>query len=333
MHTHETNSSFSRHVPGLQLAFDSTSLTALKTCPRKYQYEIVEGWTGRSVSVHLAFGIAVHEGKERYDRARAEGRGYDEAVEEVIERALMDTWNPELQRPVPWCLSGDPNKNRLTLIRTLVWYFEEYREDALETIVFADGKPAVELSFSFDTNFWTQGGNTHYGDKGAAKMPERFVLCGHIDRLGELNGAPHVADVKTTKHTISESFFASFTPNTQFSMYPLAARVFYSLPVRGIVVDGIQVAVTFSRFERRVLPRSDESLSDFLRDCGQWFKVAESYARAGHWPMNETSCGNYGGCPFRIVCSHPPSSSVAPGIRCKSAGTSNGILPMEDFYA
>ncbi len=66
--------------------------------------------------------------------------------------------------------------------------------------------------------------------------------------------------------------------------------------------------MTFSRFERRVLPRSDESLSDFLRDCGQWFKVAESYARAGHWPMNETSCGNYGGCPFRIVCSHPPSS-------------------------
>lgn len=295
MHTNETNSSFSRHVPGLQLAWDSTSLTALKTCPRKYQYEIVEGWQGRGQNIHLSFGICVHEGKERYDRARAAGEDHDTAVYAVIEQTLLDTWDGQLGRPSPWCLSGDPNKNRLTLVRTLVWYFEEYANDPLETIIFADGKPAVELSFSFDTNFWTHSGL------------ERFVLCGHIDRLGELNGAPHVADVKTTKHTISENFFSSFTPNTQFSMYPLAARVFYSMPVRGIVVDGIQVAVSFSRFERRVLPRSDESLSDFLHDCGQWFAVAEGYARAAHWPMNETACGNYGGCPFRIVCSHPPS--------------------------
>lgn len=299
------NSSFSKLVPGLQLAWDSTSLTALKECGRKYYYSIVEGWEPRSMNVHLKFGILIHEGKERYDRSLASGASHDEAVIDAIEQVMLATWDSRLGRP--WT-SEDPNKNRATLVRTLVWYFEEYKDDPIKTLIFADGTPAVELSFSFETDYWTDGGQ--WTDD-SLQHSERFLLCGHIDRLGLLGDPPmiHPCDVKTTAHTISEKFFSQFTPHTQFSVYSFATKVLYApdRSIGGLIVDAAQVAVTFSRFERREVPRSAEYLSDWYRDLGSWFKLAEGYARAEHWPMNEASCGNYGGCPFRIVCSHPPS--------------------------
>lgn len=302
------NSSFSRVVPGLQIAWDSTSLMSLKTCPRKYQYEIVEGWTSRHTNVHLAFGIWMHEGKEKYDRGRANGMGHDAAVESVVDYILRATWDSERGRP--WC-SDDPNKNRLTLVRSLVWYFEEYRDDPIETIVFADGKPAVELSFSFETDFYTEGtdmreelGDNLYDNR---VDRERYVLCGHIDRLGRFQDRPVPCDIKTSKHGVDERFFSGFTPGNQFSLYLLATQVFYRMPARGLICDAMQVAVTFTRFARQEIARSAEQLAEWYSDFGQWVRTAERYARAGHWPQNESACGNFGGCPFRRVCSHGPS--------------------------
>jgi len=39
-----------------QLVWNSTSLDALKTCPRKYQLSIIDGWQKKSKSRHLVFG-------------------------------------------------------------------------------------------------------------------------------------------------------------------------------------------------------------------------------------------------------------------------------------
>lgn len=44
----------------VQYAWDSTSLGWLKECPRKYQYHMLEGWSGRGESIHLEFGILYH---------------------------------------------------------------------------------------------------------------------------------------------------------------------------------------------------------------------------------------------------------------------------------
>lgn len=285
------NSSFSSILSGLQLAWDSTSLGALKTCPRYYYYSIVLGWQPRLASVHLQFGIWVHEGKEIYDRAMAGGQDHDDAVLQSVRHLMRATWDRERNRP--W-VSDDPQKNRATLIRTLIWYFEEFRDDPIETVRFADGKPAVELSFSFDLPW-----RSHHG--------ETFLLCGHLDRLGRMNGATFPCDVKTTKHTLDERFFLQFSPHNQFTIYSLAARTVYSLPTVGLIVDAAQVAVTFSRFERRTVPRSEAQLNEWYSELPMWLEQAERYAAANAWPMNEASCGNYGGCPFRPICRRDPS--------------------------
>ena len=286
------NSSFSTINTNLQLAWDSTSLGALKECPRKYQLSIIEGWVPRRESVHLTFGLHYHAALERYDHARAEGASHDEATIKALRYALEVTWNRELSRP--W-LSDDPNKNRWTLVRTIAWYLDQFESDPLKTVVLKNGKPAVELSFRLELDYKSK------------LTDEKFILCGHLDRVVEFNEQIYVADRKTSKNTIGTDFFDKYSPDNQFSVYTLAMQIIYSLPTAGLIVDAAQVAVTFSRFQRGFVPRHQAQLDEWYRDLGFWLTAAQLHAQAGYWPLNDKSCNNWGGCPYRGICSKAPS--------------------------
>ena len=300
----QRNSSFSLSVPFLQLAWDSTSMGLLKECPRKYQLAIIGtgtdpdaigGYETRRESVHLIFGLHTHKCREIYDHARAEGKSHHEALVRAVRAGLDLTWNRELGRP--W-ISDDKNKNRLTFIRTLVWYLDQFESDPFKTVILANGKPAVELSFRMESSYKNAVGET-------------YLICGHLDRLATLNNVTYIMDIKTTKNTLSEDFFEKFTPDNQFSTYIMASQVVYALPVQGLVVDAAQVAVTFSRFQRGQVSRTNGQLEEWYRDLGWYLQTAESFARARYWPMNDKSCGNYGGCPYRGICNKAPQDREA----------------------
>lgn len=287
------NTAFHPDIPGLQIAWDSTSIGAFKTCPRKYQLSIIEGWTPRSQSVHLVFGQHYHKALERYDHSRSAGKDHEQSVIDATRQALSDSWEvlPD-GRGRPW-MSDDPLKNRETLVRTIIWYLEEFAEDTFRTIQLANGKPAVELSFRFESTYTAADGTP-------------FMICGHLDRLGELHEQIYVLDRKTTKSTLNENFFESFSPNNQFSLYVLAAQVVYQTDVRGLFVDGAQIAVGFSRFQRALSPRHPTQIEEWYKDFGLMLQLAQFYAAQQYWPMNDTACGNYGGCQFRGICSRVP---------------------------
>lgn len=286
------NSSFSTVNPNLQLAWDSTSLGAFKECPRKYELSIIRGMVPRHESVHLTFGLHYHAALELYDHARAEGKSHDEATIAATRHALTATWDAAKGRP--WA-SDDANKNRLTLVRSVIWYLEQFATDPLQTIILANGKPAVELSFRMELEY-------------QAKITgEKFMLCGHLDRLAEFNGQTYIVDRKTSKNTIGSDFFDKFSPDNQFSCYSMATQVVYSLPTAGLIVDAAQVAVTFSRYQRGFVTRHQSQLDEWYRDLGYWLTVAQLCAQQAYWPQNDKSCGNYGGCPYRKICSKAPS--------------------------
>lgn len=287
------NSSFSSVMPGLQLALDSTSLGLLKECPRKYQYSILEGWEPRGESVHLTFGRLYHAALERYDHAKFSGASHEESQRAALRYVMQETWNREGKRP-SWT-SDDPNKNRYTLTRTVMWYLEEFKDDPVQTVKLANGKPAVELSFRFETSY-------------EAVTGEKFLLCGHLDRVGTLNDETYILDRKTSKSALGKYFFEKFSPDNQFTLYMLAGRLAYSLPVRAMIVDAAQVGATFSRFERGYISRTESQLEEWYEDFGFWVRTAQQYAEAQYWPMNEKSCGSYGGCPFRKICSRSPET-------------------------
>lgn len=278
-----------------QHSWDSTSLGWLKECDRKYYYSMILGLRRKSLAfsseemVHLDFGIAYHKAKELYYKLIAAGQDHEEALDGVVDYILTATW----VNGKPW-ESVHPKKNRDSLLRTVIWNLDKFRDDPAKTILLATGAPAVELSFKFELEGKKLDGNP-------------YLLCGHLDRLAHFGDDPYVFDYKTTGSSIGPYFFEQYNPDNQMSLYTLAARVLYNVPVVGVIVEAAQVLVGTSDFGRGITMRTEAQLEEWISDTHFWFDRAERNVMNKYWPMNDKSCHKYGGCPFREVCSKDPS--------------------------
>lgn len=289
----EKNKAFSKDLPALQLAWDSTSLGALKTCPRKYYYEIIQGWRSKKTSIHLTFGIAYHSALELYDKAKALGKDHEAATIEAVRFSM--NWGNRTEEGFSEIPQGDTPKSRWALVRSIVWYLDKFgANDPAETIILENGKPAVELSFRMDTGV-------------AAVTGQDFLLCGHLDRVAKFGDDIFVLDRKTTTSTLSEYYFKQFTPNNQMSLYSFASQVVAKSAVRGVIIDAAQLAVGFTRFARSFVYKTPGNINEWFNDFIRWLRVAEHYAMNEHWPQNDTACDKFGGCPFREICSADPA--------------------------
>lgn len=277
---------------GMQIEINSSSLGPFKACPRKYYYAVLWGWRTREAKVDLAFGSLVHEGIGEYEKCRISW-AHEESMLMMVDWAMQKTWNPKLKRGI---LTEDNIKNRMSLIRTLIWYADQFGQDGgLETIRAADGHPMIEQRFRFASGLET-------------KLGEPISFYGTLDRLVMMNSRPYVLDTKTTKFGLGESWFAGFSPDNQFSLYLLAARVTSGLDIKELILDGIQVGVNFSRCQRGLVTRDEAQLEEWLEDAGGYIESMERCVTKRYWPQNDRSCGMYGGCEFRSICSASPAS-------------------------
>lgn len=305
---------------GAQWAWDATSISLAQTCLRKYKYKMIEGWSPRNQSAHLRFGSAYASALEHYYKYRALGADSEEALRKVVFEALIETWDyptcetckghgiidqslggasQSVATSCPDCLGkgtagegkpweSDHNlKTRENLIRTIIWYVAQFEDEAITVWHTPEGKPAVEYSYTLN-------------------VEDGIAFCGHIDRLVEYADAIWVMDQKTTGSAITKKYMDGFKPNTQMSMYSFAGKAVYSAPIKGVIIDAAQVAVGFSRFERGFTTRTETELNEWYDDAMYWIAQARAAAIEQHFPMNPASCGNYGGCEFRHVCSRSP---------------------------
>jgi hypothetical protein len=287
----EGNGAFTGDV---QVIWDSTSLSLAETCARKYYYTMIAQITGKDPSVHLRFGGLYATALETYYKVRAKEKlSHDEAVLLVVKDTMLATWDREKGQPEIFL---DNKKTRMNLIRTIVWYLDEYGEEtessAFRTHYKSDGVPAVELSFKF-------------------QISPDLTLSGHLDRVVSYAGEGlYVMDQKTTGTTLSPHFFNSFSPNTQMSLYTWAGQIILNSPVRGVVIDAAQIAVGFSAFLRGFTYRTEEQLDEWLSSAHHTIRMIQDFSNSGYgekaFPMNPASCGNYGGCVFRSLCSTTP---------------------------
>lgn len=283
-----SESPYCTSVPKLQYAWDNTTLSMFKTCPRKYELAQLEGWISKHPALPLDFGIALHDGMEKLQRLLIEGRNRDEALVEAMRKAWTSAWNSSIKT------SPENNRTIKTLLRTICWHADQYVSDGMETVRLDNGKAAVELSFRLELPLENPDGGA-------------YLYCGHIDRLAVYQGAIFVVDYKHTARAVDTQYFAKYTPDGQMSGYTLAAKTVVPGKVQGCLVDAAQVGVTFSRFARGFANRSEGQLDEFLRDTIEWIKYAEHCARQQYWPMNTESCDKYGGCIFRQICSKDPA--------------------------
>lgn len=302
-------------LPGthIQYAWDSTSLGMFKTCPRLYWYTMVEGYTPNEDSIHLRFGQEYHKALEDYDRLRQAGEDRDESIRTIISELLIRCvgWNPSIDT------KAGRYKNLDNLLSLVIDYLDKYEDDPASTYILDTGDPAVELSFRFELDWGPSAANEEEATCRAREqgnynevthVGQPYILCGHLDRVVTFGDDLFVMDRKTAMNTISDYFFEQFEPNNQMTLYTLASQVILSSPVKGVIIDAAQILLEKPNFYKRGFTfRTQDQLNEWIADLKFWFDTAERYAVANHWPMNDTACGNYGGCKFRGICSKSPS--------------------------
>lgn len=281
-------------LPGtkIQFAFDSTSLGLLKTCPKLYYYIMIEGWQPKGENIHLFFGGEYHQALQDYDIARAEGASHEDALREIIHELFARTVD---FAPDPETKAGK-YKSRSNLIRLVIDYLDNYRDDIAKTYILSNGKPAVELSFRIELPW----GPTE---------DQPYLLCGHMDRVVDWNDSLFVVDHKTTTMSLGSYFFDQFEPSNQMSLYSYAAQILLEAPIKGVIINGAQILVGSSKFQRAFTFRTKDILEEWIQDASMWFNLAEAYAKNEYWPHNDTACDKFGGCKFRSVC------AKSPGVR------------------
>ena len=312
----QKNSSFDSD--GIQFAWDSTCIDLAETCLYKYYLRMICRWKPVSGSPHLRFGGHYATACEHYHAHRAKDMSHDDAVEAVVLEALIDTWDHERDESgnripgtgQPWT-SLHNLKTRENLIRTIIWYLDEFENDPAQTIILPDGKPAVELSFTLDI-----------GD-------EDIVFCGHLDRFVEYSGDLYVMDQKTTGTSVTPYYFRQWDTSGQMSMYTFAGRMIYDIPLSGVIIDAAQIAVGFSRFSRGMTFRTDLQLQEWLDDARYHIAMAREGTKQNRFPMNRSSCTKYGGCEFAEMCAKDPDSRNN-FLRAKFQQDPKGWDPLEN---
>ena len=173
------------------------------------------------------------------------------------------------------------------------WYIEHFGspdDNAPQTYHLVDGKPAVELSFSFELSSTT-------------------ILCGHLDQVVEFQGDKFVMDQKTTGSALSTYYFTQFDLDNQMSCYSLAGSVILDTPVKGVIIDAAQIGVNFTRFARGFTFRNKAQLAEWTQNVNDVIMRMHQYHDQDFYPMNLSACGNYGGCPFAQICKTSPRRS------------------------
>ena len=97
-------------------------------------------------------------------------------------------------------------------------------------------------------------------------------------------------------------------------MYTFAGRAIYHLPVKGMMIDAASIHKDHTDFMRGFTYRDEARLNEWYSSMLALIATTQENTRRwrqdgleSHFPMNLASCGNYGGCPFRKVCSTTPS--------------------------
>lgn len=302
----ETKSPF---LPGtkIQYAWDSTSLGLLKTCPRLYQYVMLDGYSAKTESAHLRFGIEYHQALQEYDVSRANGVKHEDAIHDVVGALIERTynWEPEGSDKVT------QYKNQRTLIGLVIDYLDHFADDPAETYIKTDGTPAVELSFKIEMD-WGPSVLTYEQQmeegQGIIVGSQPYLLCGHLDRVVTFQDQLFVMDRKTTTVTLGQYYFAQWEPSNQMTLYTLAGKIMLHAPIKGVIIDAAQVMLNEpNRFVRGFTFRTDDQLTEWLDDLKFHLIAAENYATLDYWPMNDTACDKFGGCRFREICSKSPA--------------------------
>jgi len=290
-------------TPGLPLYVDSSMLSTLRACKRKFFWSTIHALYPTGRSVHLIAGAAFAAGMEAARRL-AFTAGSDSSHQALLEVAL-----PPFLRE--WGDFDPPDASPKSLVNTfsaLSEYLELHHplRDVIQPHMREDGSPAVEFTFAIplvETRFPRHPSG------------EPFVFVGRFDMLGYYGSErlPVIVDEKTTS-SIGYAWENQWSLRGQFLGYVWALQQLgfsvHNVAVRGIAIQKTQFkfATALPTFGHHLVARWEGQLINDLIDITETFKAWEPRATEeklveGYWDMNlADACSSYGGCAFTTLC-------------------------------
>lgn len=261
------------------MCINASSIDIIMTCPRKAEYALSRDLRGSDESEALVFGTAIHSALEAFYRAAPGSRKIEDlhqAFDAAAEGKLLAESNEK---------RSIENGHKI-----LSKYFEVYANDPW--VIYTDNQgPFVERSFELEFSV------AKYND-----LPFSVYVHGQIDAIlqNTETGELVVCDHKTTS-TVSD-LMNRVNPNLQFSLYAWAANEL-GIKTDRVMVNAIQVAKTKCDLLRVFTSRGEDDWSELRSTVHAAARTYHEAQAKKSWPMNTSSCSNYGGCQYLEICS------------------------------
>ena len=107
--------------------YDNTALNSFQTCQKKYEYFIERGVVGTATSEALAFGIALHAGREKYQLQRMAGVQHLPASDDAVTR-FKESWEQEMPDRMKGQNKASDRRGKGNGSRLLIGYLGKYGE-------------------------------------------------------------------------------------------------------------------------------------------------------------------------------------------------------------
>lgn len=279
--------------------------SALKesSCSRRLVWTTVDGYREEKNSNDIEFGSAFHE----FIKVMKETNGnYAEAT-----MAAVNRYN------VPMYIK-DRRKDYMTAqyLQVLCFkYWEQYvAKDQFETVVI-DGKPLVELKFSYP----------YYVDDEV-----EVSLCGTIDDVCKhRHGTYAIRDYKTTSVYKKDEYLSGYALSPQLMFYRMVVSLYaktypdsifaqinkhgFSCFIEGVFLQGATKEPEFKRSELFIY--TPEQMNEFQKLVDRKVRQLVELVKAGVVPDREGMINGacqtvYGPCKFAIACKQQTSVGV-----------------------
>lgn len=286
-------------VPNLRLVFDSTCLSALMCDPLTYHWRYNMGWRIPGTALALLWGTLWHEGVGRLHAAWEAGTPRDEAVRSTVAYVLAAAKREGLDAIAAEAPDKErKTKNAFTLARALVWYDCEWRGQ-YRTYRLDDGTLAIEHRFCVPLL-------DRDGNQLTASTGEGYWLSGSMDQVVvDEVGRMWLLERKTTGNTMGLAFWSKYNPSPQVNTYAAVGARLFGDKVAGVMLEGLQTAVGFSRFDWHEVTRTPGCHAAWMDTVVWWVRLAERLAVEDKWIQAVNLAYPYHATTFKRIFQAP----------------------------
>jgi hypothetical protein len=281
------------HEPEFPKVLSSSIRESFSQCPRKFQWEQINGWIGKEDNEHLKFGSAYAAGLEAYRRAYYGSKYRSMSLTDKLSESLADGIYAAILDYGDFEPPEGSAKNYERLIGALVEYTLQYppATDSCKPSMF-QGEPRVEFSFTIEIP-----------EVPHPVTKEPLLFSGRCDMLSEYNKGLFIFDDKTTG-ALGPSWANQWRLRSQFTAYTVGAQE-HGFSVVGAIIRGIAILKTKYNLAEVIVHRPphivDAWKERLIHDAQRMVEMWHS----GYWPQygqENGGCGQYGGCPYQVLC-------------------------------